>query len=171
MKLHHIAVLVIFTLLSAGVRADVLGWRIGGNGWLQNFEGDAEANGPSLDLENDLGYDDEFGFNLYVQFEHPVPLLPNVRLDYTEIDTDGRGQVNGASFDGTLLNGDVASSLDLTYTDVTLYYELLDNWVNIDLGASLRLFDEGLEITDRGTGDKGSLDMDDYYPMLRRDPI
>ncbi len=166
MRALQLAPLLLLVILTSNAQADVLGWRVGANGWLQNYEGEMRANGDSLDLEDDLGYDDEAGFNFYASFEHPVPLFPNVLVQHTQIDSDGRGSVSGVSFDGVSLNGDVASSLDLTHTDITLYYELLDNWVNFDIGVTARLFEEGAEITDRTSGDKGSLDMDDFYPMV-----
>ena len=41
-----------------------------------------------------------------------------------------------AGFDG--VTGDVQSDLDLEQLDLTLYYEVLDNWVNLDLGLTAR---------------------------------
>ena len=56
--------------------------------------------------------------------------------------------------------------MDLSHTDVTLYYEILDNWVNLDLGLTGRVFDDGVSITDVNTGLKGDLDIDYVIPLV-----
>lgn len=154
-------------MMPALAQADtILGWRMGANVWQQQYEGDVQSGPSKIDLEDDLGYDDETGYNLYVALEHPVPLLPNVMLQRTEIDADARGDVDGFIFDGVIYSGEVRSSLDLTHTDATLYYELLDNWVNLDLGITGRVFDNGVDITDVSTGTTGTLDIDYVIPLL-----
>ncbi len=160
-------ILLASTLLPTLVQADtVLGWRMGANAWQQQYEGDVQSGPSVIDLEDDLGYDDETGYNLYVALEHPVPALPNIMLQRTELDADARGDVVGFVFDDIVYSGAVRSSLDLTHTDATLYYELLDNWVNLDLGITGRAFDNGVEITDVATGITGSLDIDYVIPLL-----
>lgn len=67
MRLHP---LIPFALASAMLpslaQADTVGWRIGANSWQQNFEGDVQ-NGPSvIDIEDDLGFDDDDGLSFYV---------------------------------------------------------------------------------------------------------
>lgn len=154
-------------LLPALAQADtILGWRMGANAWQQQYSGDVQSGPSKIDLEDDLGFDDETGYNLYLAFEHPIPLLPNVMLQHTKIDADATGDVTGFIFDGNIYTGEVRSSLDLTHTDATLYYELLDNWVNLDLGITGRRFENGVKITDVGTGTTGTLDIDYVIPMI-----
>jgi outer membrane protein len=55
----------------------------------------------------------------------------------------------------------------LTHTDITLYYEILDNWVNLDLGLTARQFDGyvfAASTTDSTASKKEKLD--DVLPML-----
>jgi outer membrane protein len=157
---------LIATLIPGLAAADAVGWRIGANAWQQQYEGDVQ-NGPSkLDLEDDLGFDDETGYNLYLQIEHPIPVLPNLMVQRTEMDADATGDVDGFIFDGNVYTGEVRSTLDLTHTDGTFYYELLDNWVNLDIGITGRVFDNGVEITDVESGTKGSLDIDYVIPLV-----
>ena len=144
----------------------ILGWRMGASAWQQQYSGHVQSGPSQIDLEDDLGYDDDTGYSFYFALEHPVPLLPNVMLAHTKIDADARGDVNGFIFDGNMYNGEVRSSMDLTHTDATLYYQLLDNWVNLDLGITGRIFDNGVEITDVTTGITGSLDIDYVIPLI-----
>ena len=151
---------------STTAAADVVGWRIGANAWAQNYEGDVRSGTDSIDLEDDLGYDDEGGFSAYFQLEHPIPMLPNVMVQYTDMDVSEVGFIDGLEFDGIVYSGDVASEMELTHTDVTLYYEILDNWVNLDVGLSGRVFNEGVTITDINTQATGELDIDYVIPMV-----
>ncbi len=140
----------LFGLLpTVGAQADVLGWRVGANGWLQNYQGDIHKGPSSADIESDFGFDDDTGYNFYLALEHPIPLIPNVLLQHSKIDADARGEANGLAFNGTALDGAVRSNLDLTHTDATFYSELLDNWINLDIGLTLRRLDQAISVTHR----------------------
>ena len=154
-------------LLPALAQADaILGWRLGANAWQQQYSGDVQSGPSKVDLEDDLGYDDETGYNIYLSFEHPIPLIPNIMLAHTKIDADATGDVDGFIFDGNIYSGEVRSSLDVSHSDATLYYELLDNWINLDVGITGRMFENGVEITDVTTGITGSLDIDYVIPLF-----
>jgi len=160
-------ILIAGTLLPTLAQADtILGWRMGANVWQQNYSGEVQSGPSAIDIEDDLGYAEETGYNLYLAFEHPVPLLPNIMISRTQIDADARGNVVGFEFEGITYSGDVRSTVELTNTDVTLYYELLDNWVNLDLGITARYFDNGVSITDVATGLTGELDIDYVIPLV-----
>lgn len=154
---------------STVAQADVLGFRVGGYAWQQEFDGDVQSgdNGDVISIDDTLGYDDETNNSFYVALEHPVPFIPNIMLSRTEIDVSA---VQSASFefDGIEFDGSIDSSADLSHTDATFYYEVLDNWVSLDVGITARSFDEGFEITgetDFGT-DSSELDVDEVIPML-----
>src|SRR5690606_24255951 len=53
---------------------------------------------------------------------------------------------------------------DLTHTDATFYYELLDNVVSLDAGLTVRYFDGGVQI--RSQTNSATLDLDDPLPLL-----
>jgi outer membrane protein len=160
-------ILIAGTLLPTLAQADtILGWRMGANAWQQNYSGDVQSGPSAIDIEDDLGYDEETGYNLYLSFEHPVPLVPNIMLSRTQIDADATGDVVGFEFEGITYSGEVRSSVELTNTDVTLYYELLDNWVNLDVGITARIFENGVAITDVATGLTGELDIDYVIPLV-----
>ncbi|MDD2949650.1 MAG: TIGR04219 family outer membrane beta-barrel protein [Sulfuricurvum sp.] len=78
--------------------------------------------------------DDESGYQVGVYLEHPLPLLPNIRIDFTPETSfsgaDGIGGINKVSFE---------------QTDITPYYEILDNVVDIDLGVSFKIIDATIE--------------------------
>lgn len=73
-------------LIPVPLGADVLGVQVGGGGWLYDISGTAryqtQDSSNDIDVNDDLGYDDDNLAYLYGVFEHPVPLLPNIRLSY-----------------------------------------------------------------------------------------
>ena len=75
-------------------------------------------------------------------------------------------------FDGRSFstNEDIVSTLDLTHTDATLYYELLDNWVSLDLGLTVRAFEgeASIEGIDSSSNEPvvAQQDIDVPIPML-----
>ncbi|MCK5866164.1 MAG: TIGR04219 family outer membrane beta-barrel protein, partial [Marinobacter adhaerens] len=117
-------------------QADVVGLGASVSYWDSDLSGQAATNNDVVDVENDLNLDSDANANASLYLEHPVPLLPNVRLNYTLVEQSGRGDVGLTGFDG--VTGDVQSDLDLEQLDLTLYYEVLDNWVNLDLGLTAR---------------------------------
>lgn len=126
------------------VHADIVGLGANVSYWDSDLSGDVRNGGDAVDVDNDLDLSSDSNANLSAYIEHPVPLLPNVRLNYTKIEQDGRGEVSLAGFDG--VQGEVDSSLELTQLDLTLYYEVLDNWVNLDLGITARDLDGELTV-------------------------
>lgn len=131
---------------STAVTADVLGVGATFGYWDSELTGDAGNGNDVVDVENDLDLSSDSSANLEAYFEHPVPILPNVRLNYTRIEQSGNGEIS-TQFDQ--LTGDVESDLELTQFDATLYYELLDNWVNLDAGLTVRSLDGELTVREK----------------------
>ena len=130
--------------------ADFIGFRVGASAWNQNYEGTVQSGPDTLDIQNQLGLDDETNNSFYISFEHPVPLIPNIKLARTEMDIKEDNIITeNFIFDGIPFRAGnlVTTDSDLTHTDLTLYYELLDNWVSLDLGITLRQFDEGISLS------------------------
>ena len=152
-------------------QADTLGFTIGANVWQQSFSGSVLSStdtANTIDLEDDLAYDDENGNNFYIAFEHPIPIIPNIRLAQTEIEVGQATNFNrDIAFEGVSysVNEPITSTSDLSHTDATLYYEVLDNWISLDVGLTARIFSEGFEVTGASSGNS-DFDLDETIPML-----
>jgi outer membrane protein len=98
--------------------------------------------------------------------------VPNIKLQRTDIQTSGNGTLNISSqFDEiSFSTGGVITDLNLSHTDLTFYYEILDNWVSLDLGLTARFFDGEAKITgsaaDTLLAVTESIDIDAATPML-----
>jgi outer membrane protein len=135
---------------SSFAAADVLGVGASVSYWDSDLSGQAGKNSDVVDLENDLNLSSDANANLEAYFEHPVPILPNVRLNYTRIQQSGSGELS-TEYDAFNSGVPVDSDLDLSQFDATLYYEVLDNWVNLDAGVTVRSLDGELIVRERST--------------------
>lgn len=146
--------------------ADFLGVYAGAGQWQGDYSG--QLGDPDFDVDvSDLGMSESDNNYFYVAFEHPIPLLPNARIQHTSISSKQSGDVGDIfRIDGqTFAPGEIDSDVDLTHTDFTLYYELLDNWVNLDLGVTIRQFD-GYVWAEGDFGEQQSVDLDEAIPMV-----
>jgi len=154
------------SVASTALSADVLGLSASLSYWTPENSGHIQSGGDKIDVENDLGFGDEEFLIFTGAFEHPVPLIPNVRLQFFDMDQVAHGSVSNVDFDGQNFDGAIQTSLDLTHYDFTLYYEILDNWVNLDLGITAKVFDGQLILRDQDSGASSKTDIDDVIPML-----
>lgn len=150
--------------LSSPLSADFVGLNIGAKHWTPDISGSFSSEGDStIRLEDDLGYNDYNATSLNISFEHPVSMLPNVKYSGSNLDASSSSNTS-VTFNGQPYSGNVESNLDLSHNDIVLYYELLDNWINIDLGLDLKKFDGKVSISDGANTD--SIDVDETIPML-----
>ncbi|CAA0114879.1 Uncharacterised protein [Zhongshania aliphaticivorans] len=166
MQKRLLAVAVIAACASINTQADIIGATAGAYMWKQSWEGNVQSGSDSVDMNDDLGYDDETGKSFFVAFEHPVPVLPNIRLQRTDLDISESNQLSRTfTFDDDVYTAadTVDSTTDLSHTDATLYYEILDNWVNLDVGLTVRVFDGEVRLA--STGREGSIELDAPVPM------
>ena len=134
--------------------------------WEQGVSGDV-VNGAA-DLEDDLKLDAGGQNVTYVAFEHPIPVIPNVKIKSTGMSSDGAGTIDsGFSFNGTSVTGAVDSELDLSHIDYTLYWSLPLPIVTFDFGLTLRQFDGSMTVVDNtGTGAfNANADFDFVVPL------
>ncbi len=173
MNRSFIIILSLFAITQPAT-ADVLGFYAGGGQVNYDLSGefvDLEDGNTNVDFEDDLGLKGDSGSYIYVGIEHPIPLLPNLKIAHSEIDENGRNVLDeDIEFDDVLFPAGTAidSKLDLTHTDFTFYYEILDNWVNLDLGLTARKFDGELSATGTLLGNSVTAeeDLDFIAPLL-----
>ena len=147
---------VLIFLCVGTAQADFVGLNIGANHWTPDLTGSFGSTGGSqINLMTDLGLDEPAPSNIVLILEHPIPLLPNVKYQSLDLDSSGSNFVDPLdplNFEGQSFSGAVSSTFDLSHDDIVLYYEVLDNWVSLDFGLDLKVFDGEVEMTDGGPG-------------------
>lgn len=141
-------------LTAAAAQADTIGGiYVGAQYW--DLASDGTINDDNASADFDLG-DDAKG-SVWIAIEHPIPLLPNFKARYNQLDGEGVATLNGAiTIDDVTFADDTEMALDakLDHVDAVLYYELLDNdLVSLDLGLNIKVGD--FELTAIGESPAG----------------
>ncbi|MEX1080438.1 MAG: TIGR04219 family outer membrane beta-barrel protein [Halofilum sp. (in: g-proteobacteria)] len=121
--------------------------------WGASPSGTISSGDDDIDVEDELNFDRNDTTLLELGFEHPVPLIPNLRLRHVDLSDSANGHISH-EFNGVVFDEDVHSTYDLKMTDATFYYSPLDNWVSLDLGITARHLDAAVEIDSRATSTK-----------------
>lgn len=150
-------------LASVSVQADIIGGSVEATYWYAGLGGDASIGADSVDVEDDLDLGNNSFFELAATVEHPVPLIPNVRLKYSDLDQTEKGTLS-STYNGVSV-GSIETTLDLSNMGLVLYYEILDNWVSADFGLDIRKFDGQLEITNTTDNTTTQTDIDEFLPL------
>ncbi|MFP3978255.1 MULTISPECIES: TIGR04219 family outer membrane beta-barrel protein [Marinobacter] len=138
-------------------QADIAGLGASVSYWDSSASGTASSGNSTVDMNDELGLKDDGNVNASIYLEHPVPVLPNVRLSYTLIQQSGQGELT-SNYGIFTAGTQVYSELDLEQLDLTLYYEILDNWVNLDLGLTVRDFSGELLVQKSAVVDRTEAD-------------
>jgi outer membrane protein len=148
------------------VRADFVGFKIGASYWAPDISGSFIGDNPldtSIDLVGDLGIEDISTSNLVLTLEHPIPLLPNIRYQNIDLDSSGSSSSSGFIYEGDTYVGPVSSTFDLSHDDIVLYYEILDNWINLDIGLDIKIFDGEVALSGSSST---TVPIDETIPLL-----
>ena len=116
------SLLMALSLVSVNVSAAMV---LGFGAEADYYNPTASGNFNYMNTATQFSNDSESAYQVGFYVEHPVPMLPNLRVDYTP-DTAFSGSGNRVTFN---------------QLDITPYYEILDNVVDIDLGISLKVLD------------------------------
>ena len=123
-----------------GLKGDISYW---------NIEGESNIDRKHL---NDQDLDRKGTVQASVAFEHPIPVIPNVKLKYTQLDTETESNNTIEELTKTEIN--------LDHTDLILYYEILDNIIKADIGVGATRLNG--DVKQFGT----SVDIDEYSPII-----
>jgi outer membrane protein len=151
--MKNIAVFIGLIILCLSHKSDadtLLGLYAGAQIWNMQTSGGFSSN----DDNANFNFDEQANSNLYMAFEHPVPLIPNVKLQKTVMDTNGETTLETSfDFGGKTYasSSNLITDVELTATDFILYYELFDNdLISFDLGLNTKYIDGDLFVTDNG---------------------
>lgn len=120
MKVLKLSLLALGMGLSGLTQADVIGVK----GDLSYWAYDGQANMAAQTAASDQDLERKGAAQLSLAIEHPVPLIPNAKIRYVNLKTQTENEVAGQP----------VYDIDMDHADFILYYEILDNIVNADVG-------------------------------------
>ncbi|GAA4815754.1 membrane protein [Marinicella pacifica] len=141
------------------VKADtILGLYAGYNYWQHDL-----ADGIQVNFTDEKN--SEKGNIFYVALEHPVPFIPNAKIQHNTLTGEASGTMEILGVDGNPQTVQARTAVDLSHNELILYYELLDNWINLDVGASVKYFD-GYQPIHVQAMVQNRIKIDEWIPLL-----
>ena len=121
MKVLKLSLLALGMGLSGLAQADVIGVKGDLSYWAYN----GQANMAAQTAASDQDLERKGAAQLSLAIEHPVPLIPNAKIRYVNLKTQTENEVAGQP----------VYDINMDHADFILYYEILDNIVNADVGV------------------------------------
>lgn len=155
-------------LLAGTVQADtLLGIYFGAEGW----QSSAKGSFAQTELRQDFNFKDKTQTSYYLALEHPLPLLPNMRLQHNKLTSAGITDISaGFTLAGETFAADteVRNQVDLTNTDYVLYYELFDNsLLSLDLGINAKYIQGEVQVAETAADGMSAVQsVSQFVPML-----
>ncbi|MBU1657691.1 TIGR04219 family outer membrane beta-barrel protein [bacterium] len=125
-------------MFAATASADFARIEMGAGAWMQTPSGEisytnsgATGKDTSLEKEETQNY-------AWLLIKHPVPIIPNLRVEYVSLKNSGEAT---GSFKDFTIPTKASTTLEMTQFDVIPYYNILDNtfWTTLDLGVDLKI--------------------------------
>jgi len=122
---HSIVMLLLVTAIAASVNASPFRIEGGIGVWNHDPDGIINYNGDDIELNKDLNLSDRNDLSVWLRLEHPVPMLPDVKIQYTPIKVEDDASP-GRSFTFGNFDFDEAlrSELEMDIIDLQLYNHL-----------------------------------------------
>ncbi|WP_394130333.1 TIGR04219 family outer membrane beta-barrel protein [Shewanella maritima] len=158
MKKSLIATALIGMLGATSAQAATLvGFKVGGDVWRADTSGTFNDDDGGQQAFN---YESSTSGSVWLAVEHPVPILPNLKIRENRLDSKGSMADADFTFNGYDFTGNVTTYNNLNNTDFILYYELLDNdLVELDLGAAYKKMNGSLRVqTEQGRPEDRDVD-------------
>lgn len=104
-------------------QADIIGVKGSVDYWKYNSDLSSALGQPEMK--------DDASLSFALAVEHPVPLLPNVKIKHSTLEAESEREVLNEKME----------RIDLDYSDFIVYYEILDNIVSADIGVGAKVLD------------------------------
>ncbi len=135
-------------LLASSLSADIARVEMGLGTWMQTPSGSSQTSDTGGLLSMDGTYtsseSDSSEIYIWALIKHPIPVVPNLRLEYVTLSDEGTttGTVNG------LTATDSPTAFDMTQIDIIPYYNLLDNtfWMTVDVGLDIKVLTTDVKV-------------------------
>ncbi|TCK06535.1 TIGR04219 family outer membrane beta-barrel protein [Phorcysia thermohydrogeniphila] len=156
------------------ISAGIGGWNQNPSGWIEYRENGLITTETHVDVESDLHISDKTKASGWFLIEG-IPILPDIRVQYTPMKFSGRGIVSKEFSFGNITvraNDLVESELEANQIDVTLYYgvpflgTLTAGKLNLNAGINVKVIDGYAKVRDLTRGIEESKSATIPVPML-----
>jgi len=145
-----LSIIAMSTLVSTSLFADFARVEIGAGAWMQKASGTISYDaGSGVTGTNTLDEKKDTSAYVWMLIKHPIPVVPNIRLEYTSIHATGKAS---GAWNGLVAPANTNSVLDIKEYDIIPYYNILDNtfWTTLDLGVDIKVLDVDYKVEPNG---------------------
>jgi len=147
-----------FLLLGAflsSANADVTRVEAGLGLWSQDSSGKLSYSDYGANGRYNSSEPNESSMYFWASIKHPVPIIPNLRLEYATVEDSGVGF--GRFKDFNIVGAPTKMDYKMKQYDIIPYYNILDNtaWTTLDLGVDVKIVEASLEASPNGLGFNG----------------
>ncbi|MFK7732362.1 MAG: TIGR04219 family outer membrane beta-barrel protein [Pseudomonadales bacterium] len=145
--------------------------RIGVDSWSQDLGGSIDSTNTDIgtvSVEDDLGFGSETGLSYYLLLEHPLGVVPNVKLQYTELNSDETNDLQrDITYDNVTFtaNQTIRSALDLNHVDLSLYWQPVQGRFDVSLGFTIRVLDGSFTVRSQDNQSVARQSVDEALPL------
>ncbi|NPA54884.1 MAG: TIGR04219 family outer membrane beta-barrel protein [Epsilonproteobacteria bacterium] len=155
----------------SAANAEIIGMSGGVGIWKENISGyiktgdninylhNQSALSDGNDKTGDLGLANKSHPYVWLQLIHPLPLIPNIKLQYTRYDTSGDGVASGdlKIFNKTITaNSAVHTDLTIDSYDMNVFYNIEPIVANINVGVGVNVLCGDTSVTVKSTNQTSS---------------
>lgn len=132
--------LLSFFLLTSNATADFTRIEAGTGIWLNEAIGKSTYTNAGFTATDTVKENSQTNVYAWAYIKHPLPIVPNLRLEYVSVGTDGKAT---GTFKNFIAPTQVQTRIDLKQFDVIPYYNILDNtaWITLDVGLDIKVID------------------------------
>ena len=129
-------------LLTTTASADFARVEMGVGAWQQTPGGTITYADTGVGFEDRSQENSQSEIYAWMLIKHPIPIIPNLRLEYVNVLNEGTYNVLSGTPVGGIPTG-ALSELEITQFDIVPYYNILDNtgWITLDLGLDIKVMD------------------------------
>lgn len=127
-------------MLNSTANADIARAEMGIGTWVQTPTGTISYTDDTVTGLDTSDENTQMQLYAWLFIKHPVPALPNLRLEYVE--TLNEGTATG-TFGNYTFPTSSTTELSMSQIDLIPYYNILDNtgWITLDLGLDIKIID------------------------------
>lgn len=164
-----VLVLGFFILFTSHIQADTVGLHLGGHLWQNQANGIIREEKRDENTRRNINLKKETQKHYFLAAEHPFPVLPNIRISLTKLDSASNIHlIEALNFNNVIfpVGSTISTKFKLHYLDYTFYYQISDkNAFSLDLGVTLRSLDHDVALT----GSEITINIDTGAPVTDDD--
>lgn len=135
---RYLTALLFAGIVASSAHADITRVEMGAGVWAPTPKGDISYTNGASSGKDVLNEKDKNYNYVWLLIKHPVPVLPNLKLEYANVENTG---LASGTFEDFIAAPNTPTALKMQQFDIIPYYNIFDNtsWLTVDLGLDIKI--------------------------------